>query len=84
MLENHKSSDVVLGLGPWLSLRTKFQSLVLSLALTDSSITVILTFLLSPTSNLQLQEHDVQNSSVKKTYYRLRLGRGAATSFGGA
>ena len=37
--------------------------------------------LLSPTSNLQLQEHDVQNSSVKKTYSRLRLG--AATSFGG-
>ena len=31
-------------------------------------------FLLSPTSNLQLQEHDVQNSSVKKTYSRLRLG----------
>jgi len=27
-------SDVVLGLGPWLSLRTKSQSLVLALALT--------------------------------------------------
>ena len=45
-------------------------------------VTIIWTFLLSPTSNLQLQEHDIQNSSVKKTYSRLRWG-GTATSFGG-
>jgi len=30
--QNQIGSDVVLGFGPWLSLRTKFQSLVLSLA----------------------------------------------------
>ena len=36
------TSDVVLGLGPWLSLRTKFQSLVLSLALRVKSLVLAL------------------------------------------
>jgi len=36
------ASDVVLGLGPWLSLRTKFQSLVLSLALRLESLVLAL------------------------------------------
>ena len=38
--------------------------------------------MLSPTSNLQLQEHDVQNSSVKKTYSRLRWGGGCDVVWG--
>jgi len=36
------TSDVVLGLGPWLSLRTEMQSLVLSLALKVKSLVVSL------------------------------------------
>jgi len=42
--------DVVLGLGPWLSLRTKLQSLVLSLALRVESLVLALALKVSPWS----------------------------------
>jgi len=43
-------SDVVLGLGPWLSLRTKSQSLVLALSL-ESLLTSLISLLVSNGTN---------------------------------